>query len=320
MSTVRVRRCASGAMCSASNQASAWAREEGEGRSSSGSAAAPRVCRRVVAKSARRSVSSRPMAHRMPGLRGTRMRADVQLARQPCGMQRPGAAERDQRVVARVVAALHADDPDRARHVGGHDRDDALRGRHHVQPERSARRPIASLGQVLPHGHAAAEQDTRVQRLQHDVGVGDRRLRVAVAVADRPGIGPGRARPDLEQPAAVHVGDGAAARADRVDVEHRRLDRVAVHHRLARQPADPAGEQATSELVPPMSKVMRSRMPAIRPTACAATTPVDGPDSTVRTGSRGGLVEADDAAVGLRQVRSDGQAATPPAGRPSRLM
>ena len=39
-------------------------------------------------------------------------------------------------------------------------------------------------------------------------------------------------------------------------------------------------------MVPPMSKVIRSGKPASRPTSCAPTTPVDGPDSTVRTGNR----------------------------------
>ena len=36
---------------------------------------------------------------------------DVELAREPRRVQRPGAAERDQRVVARIVAALHARSP-----------------------------------------------------------------------------------------------------------------------------------------------------------------------------------------------------------------
>ncbi len=60
-----------------------------------------------------------------------------------------------------------------------------------------------------------------------------------------------------------------------------------MHHRLAGQPAlrRPAAS-ATSVLVPPMSKVIRSAKPASRPTSCAPTTPVEGPDSTVRTGSR----------------------------------
>ena len=52
-----------------------------------------------------------------------------------------------------------------------------------------------------------------------------------------------------------------------------------------------------------MSKVIRSAKPASRPTSCAPTTPVDGPDSTVRTGSARGLLEADHAAVRLRQMR-----------------
>ena len=193
---------------------------------------------RVVAKSARRSVSSRPMAHRMPGLRGTSTRRDVELAREPRGMQRPGAAERDQRVVARIVAALHRDDADRPRHVGGDDGDDALRRRHQrpcrAAPPAARSRPRA---RSWPHRHAAAEQMRRVQRLQHDVGVGHGRLVVAAVVADRAGIGAGAARPDLQQPAAIDIGDRAAAGADGVDVEHRRLDRIAVHHGLAGQPA-----------------------------------------------------------------------------------
>ena len=42
---------------------------------------------------------------------------------------------------------------------------------------------------------------------------------------------------------------------------------------------------ATSQLVPPMSKVMRSEKPAERPSSTEAATPPAGPDSTVVTGS-----------------------------------
>ena len=68
-----------------------------------------------------------------------------------------------------------------------------------------------------------------------------------------------------------------------------------------------------------MSKVMRSGSPAARPIACAPTTPVDGPDSTVRTGIARRRGKADDAAVRLRQMR---RAASPSASSrgPSRSM
>ncbi len=49
---------------------------------------------------------------------------------------------------------------------------------------------------------------------------------------------------------------------------------------------DPSFSSATSVEVPPMSKVIRSGMPTMRPSSCAATTPVEGPERTVRTGSR----------------------------------
>ena len=67
--------------------------------------------------------------------------AHVELARQPRGVQRPRAAERHQRVVARIVAALHRDHADRPRHVGGDDREDALRGRPSGPSSKRSARP-----------------------------------------------------------------------------------------------------------------------------------------------------------------------------------
>ena len=171
--------------------------------------------------------------------------ADLQLPRQPRGMQRPGAAERHQRVVARIVAALHGDHADRARHVGGDDREDALRGlpwHAEAQPARPAAR--SPLGQILPDRHAPAQQMlgfSVCSTTLASVTVGSSLPR---AVADRAGIGAGAARPDLQQPAAVDIGDRAAARADGVDVEHRRLDRIAVHDGFAGEPA--AGRPAAA--------------------------------------------------------------------------
>ena len=44
--------------------------------------------------------------------------------------------------------------------------------------------------------------------------------------------------------------------------------------------------RATSQLVPPMSKVMRSSMPALPLAATDEITPPAGPESTVATGMR----------------------------------
>ena len=155
------------------------------------------------------------------------------------------------------------------------------------RPSRSASRAIAAAREILADRHAPAEQMRRVERLQHDIGVGDGGLVVAAAVADRARIGAGAARPDLEQPAGIDIGDRAAAGADGVDVEHRRLDRIAVHDRLAGELGLRRSAAAPRRCeVPPMSKVMRLAKPAMRADACAATTPVLGPESTVRTGSR----------------------------------
>ena len=84
---------------------------------------------------------------------------DLQLAREPGGVQRPGAAERDQRVVARIVAALDGDDADRPRHVGGDDADDALGGRRHVEPQ--PRRPAAAIAACARAGSIGMRPPSR---------------------------------------------------------------------------------------------------------------------------------------------------------------
>jgi len=58
------------------------------------------------------------------------------------------------------------------------------------------------------------------------VGVRGRRFGAAAAVGDGAGVGARRARADAERAALVHPRDGAAAGADRVDVDHRNADRV----------------------------------------------------------------------------------------------
>ena len=68
-------------------------------------------------------------AHRRrhAGIRRHDDRRDRQLARERRAVQRPGAAERDEREVARVVAAADRDQADRVGHVGVGDGDDRQR-------------------------------------------------------------------------------------------------------------------------------------------------------------------------------------------------
>jgi hypothetical protein len=82
---------------------------------------------------------------------------------------------------------------------------------------------------ILPHRHAPAEQIRRVERLEHNIGVGHRRLDVAAPVADRSRISTGAARPDFQEAAAVDKRNRSAACSNGVDVEHWGLHGVAMH-------------------------------------------------------------------------------------------
>ena len=79
--------------------------------------------------------------------------------------------------------------------------------------------------------HAAAEKILRIEPAEQQIGVGDGQLG-AVAVADRPRIRAGAARPDAQRAAAVDVGDRSAAGADRVDVDDRQPHRKIADRRV----------------------------------------------------------------------------------------
>ena len=69
-------------------------------------------------------------------------------------------------------------------------------------------------------GDLAAEEEVGGHVAQHQVGVGDGRLDAALAVAGRSGVAAGRSGADTQQPQLVDPGDGAAARAAGLDVDH----------------------------------------------------------------------------------------------------
>ena len=77
------------------------------------------------------------------------------------------------------------------------------------------------LGQLLPQPPVAAQEVVRIEITQHQVGVGDGRLRPAQAVAGRARDGARAGRADLQAAAQVDGSDAAAPGAHGVHV-HRR--------------------------------------------------------------------------------------------------
>ena len=138
------------------------------------------------------------------------------------GVQRPGAAVGDEREVARVVTALHRDEPQRAGHVLVDDGDDPL-GR--LLDAVEAHR-VGDLLHRRPRGgdverHLAAEQARRQvpSTTLASVTVGSS---PPLPYAAGPGSAPGRLRADAKRLRQLrHVRDRPAAGADRVHVDRR---------------------------------------------------------------------------------------------------
>ena len=153
---------------------------------------------------------------------------DHQLLGERRAVQRAGAAEHDERELARVVALADRDQPDGVGHVGVRDLDHRARRVDRVEPERlgdlvADRR----LGGVAVELHAAADQ-LRPEPAEQQVGVGVRRLLAAAAVAGRPGLGARGLRAVAQRAGLVDPGQRAAAGADREHLDAREADRIAV--------------------------------------------------------------------------------------------
>ena len=128
----------------------------------------------------------------------------LELLRERARVQRPRAAERDEREVARIEALLDRDDAERTRHLRVDDRD---RRRGVDVAESRARGVVVELD--------PSREDAR-QSSEKQVRVGHRRELAAVAVAGRAGIGARALGADPQRAALVEPDDRAAARADGV--------------------------------------------------------------------------------------------------------
>ncbi len=158
--------------------------------------------------------------------------ATAELLRERARMQGAGAAERDDREVPRVVAALDRDDAQRPKHLGVDDAD------HRVRVDR----PHRTLRGVAIEPQAARE--LLRQPPEQQVRVGHRRQRASVAIAGRTGKGARALGSQAQRPARVDPGDRAAAGADRVQVDGREPDREAADRALVRPGDQPADDRA----------------------------------------------------------------------------
>src|SRR5262249_28580168 len=125
------------------------------------------------------------------------------------------------REATRIEPALDEEALHRERHLLARERVHAPRRRVGVEAERAADLAERRDGALVVEHHAAAEEVARIDEAERDERVGDRRLAPAAAIAGGARIGAGAPRADAEAAARVDPRDAPAARADRVDGDHR---------------------------------------------------------------------------------------------------
>ena len=84
-------------------------------------------------------------------------------------------------------------------------------------------------GQLGVDFQPAAQYVVGIDPPQHQIGVGDHGLFIAQVIGYRPGIGARALWPHLQCARVVDVGDGAAAGAYRVDIDHGHTGGQATH-------------------------------------------------------------------------------------------
>ena len=168
----------------------------------------------------------------------------AELARHGAGVQRAGAAERQQREARRIVPALDGDDLDRARHHRRRDGEQILGRLLDADAEPlapaapSAARARSSDSGMAPPSRPAGGSRPSTRLASVTVGA-----RAAAVVGRRPRLGAGRLGPDLERAALVDARDRAAAGTDGVDRQHRQLQHAAGDGRLVGERHLPAGDE-----------------------------------------------------------------------------
>ena len=157
---------------------------------------------------------------------------DAGLGRVADRVARGRAAVREQREVARVVAALDRRAAQQVGHVRVHDPVHARGGLLDRLAEPLGERLERAHRGVAVERHRPAEEVVGVEIAEDQVRVGDGRQRAAAAVARRPRARARGRRPDLEHADRVDPRDRAAAGADALDRDLRDLELVLRDDRL----------------------------------------------------------------------------------------
>ena len=146
-------------------------------------------------------------------------------------VHRARAAGRDQRETPGRVAAFYRDVLDGVEHVLFDEVDDAGRGLVDRESERLGDLgPDRIAGGFEVQVEGAARRPSGAQSAEHELRVRDGGPAPALPVAGRTRIGAGPFRPDVQESGVVHPREGAAARADGVDVDGGGRDVVARDH------------------------------------------------------------------------------------------
>ena len=153
---------------------------------------------------------------------------DFELRGEAVGVDGTGPAEGHEDEVPRVVSTLDRDSPERADHGVVGDLHDTEGHLDHVQAERVRALLLDDPpGRVLVEAHLAAEEVVRIEAMQDQVRVRDGGLGSSFPVARGGRIGAGAPRSHPQHAARVHPRDGATARADLDQVDHRGADGIA---------------------------------------------------------------------------------------------
>ena len=206
-------------------------------------------------------------------------------------MQRAGAAERDEREVARIEPLLDRDDAQRAHHLRVHDVD-------HPGWVDGSQRPLGGLRVELD----PARQGRR-QAPEEKIRVGHRRPGTTPPVAGGAGIGARALRADAQRPAFVEPDDRAAACADGMHGQGRQTDRQAVDEALVLAPRLTVDDRA--HIRRRAAHVERERVleACERREPGRADDPGSGPGEKRERSVRGRLLERREAARGAHHER-----------------
>ena len=170
------------------------------------------------------------------GTRRDDARPRAQQPRQRVGVQRTGATESNECVVARVVALLHRHQAQRANHVFVDDVVDAEGRVLDAHAQLVGHLLHRFLRQVALQFHVAAQLLHGGHVTENHVGVRHGGLSAALAVGRWARVCTGRLRTDAQSAGEVgHVRNGTAARTDGADVDGRGANRDVTDRRLATQ-------------------------------------------------------------------------------------